>query len=109
MLQQRGVELVSRLNKANRTADFRRGRRLGPEDHVVRWAKPTSIRALPDAAGRDHGPGGAGPGGAAGVPDLVGEAHGASARSRRSFFGHPSERVPSAPVLGPVYGAGRGT
>jgi hypothetical protein len=46
MLQGRGVELVSRLNKAHRTADFRRGRRLGPEDHVVRWAKPTSIRSL---------------------------------------------------------------
>ena len=46
LLQQRGVELVSRLNKAHRTADFRRGRRLGPEDHIVRWAKPTSIRSL---------------------------------------------------------------
>src|SRR4051794_37881439 len=46
MLQARGVELVSRLNKAKRTADFRRGRRLGPDDHVVRWAKPTSIRSL---------------------------------------------------------------
>ena len=46
MLQQRGVGLVSRLNKAHRRADFRRGRRLGHEDHVVRWAKPTSIRSL---------------------------------------------------------------
>jgi hypothetical protein len=46
MLQGRGVELVSRLNKAHRKADFRRGRRLGPCDHVVRWAKPTSIRSL---------------------------------------------------------------
>jgi hypothetical protein len=46
MLQARGVELVSRLNKAKRTADFRRGRRLGPEDHIVRWGKPTSIRSL---------------------------------------------------------------
>jgi hypothetical protein len=46
MLGERGVELVSRLNKANRTADFRRGKRLGPDDHVVRWAKPTSIRSL---------------------------------------------------------------
>src|SRR6478752_2936565 len=34
MLQARGVGLVSRLNKAKRTADFRRGRRLGPGDHV---------------------------------------------------------------------------
>jgi hypothetical protein len=46
MLRERGVELVSRLNKANRRADFRRGRRLGAEDHIVRWAKPTSIRSL---------------------------------------------------------------
>jgi hypothetical protein len=45
-LGQRGLELVSRLNKAHRKADFRRGRRLGPGDHVVRWAKPTSIRSL---------------------------------------------------------------
>jgi hypothetical protein len=46
MLQERGVELVSRLNTAHRTADFRRGRRLGAADHVVRWARPTSIRSL---------------------------------------------------------------
>jgi len=46
MLRGRGVELVSRLNKANRTADFRSGRRLGPDDHIVRWTKPTSIRSL---------------------------------------------------------------
>jgi hypothetical protein len=46
LLRERGVELVSRLNKANRRADFRCGRRLGPEDHIVRWAKPTSIRSL---------------------------------------------------------------
>ena len=46
MLQQRGVELVSRLNKALRKADFRRGKRLGHQDHIVRWFKPTSIRSL---------------------------------------------------------------
>jgi hypothetical protein len=46
LLSQRGVELVSRLNKAHRQADFRRGRRLGAEDHIVRWPKPTSIRSL---------------------------------------------------------------
>jgi hypothetical protein len=46
LLLQRGVDGVSRLNKAHRRADFRRGRRLGALDHVVRWAKPTSIRAL---------------------------------------------------------------
>jgi hypothetical protein len=46
LLQQRGVELVGRLNTAHRRADFRRGQRLGPDDHIVRWAKPTSIRSL---------------------------------------------------------------
>jgi hypothetical protein len=46
LLQARGVHLVSRLTKAKRTADFRRGRRLGPGDHVVRWAKPTTVRSL---------------------------------------------------------------
>jgi hypothetical protein len=46
MLRERGVELVGRLNKAHRRADFRCGRRLGPDDHLVRWAKPTSIRSL---------------------------------------------------------------
>jgi len=46
MLQQQGIELVLRLNKANRKADFRRGKRLAHHDHIVRWAKPTSIRSL---------------------------------------------------------------
>jgi Transposase DDE domain len=46
MLKERGLELVGRLNKAHRKADFRRGQRLGPEDHVVQWRKPTSIRSL---------------------------------------------------------------
>jgi hypothetical protein len=46
MLKERGLELVSRLNKAHRTADFRRGKRLGQDDHVVQWRKPTSIRSL---------------------------------------------------------------
>jgi hypothetical protein len=46
LLQERGVELVSRLNKAHRTADFRRGKRLGNHDHIVRWLKPSSIRSL---------------------------------------------------------------
>lgn len=44
--QQRGIESVSRLNKANRKADFRRGKRLGKDDHIVRWQKPSSIRSV---------------------------------------------------------------
>jgi len=46
LLQQRGIELVARLNKANRRADFRRGKRLDRHDHIVRWYKPTTIRSL---------------------------------------------------------------
>ena len=46
MLQQRGLDLVSRLNKANRKADFRKGKRLSKDDHIVRWKKPSSIRSL---------------------------------------------------------------
>ncbi|HUQ72064.1 MAG TPA: IS4 family transposase [Planctomycetaceae bacterium] len=46
LLQERGLDFVGRLNKANRKADFRRGKRLGPQDHLVRWFKPTSIRSL---------------------------------------------------------------
>jgi hypothetical protein len=46
LLQKRGIEFVGRLNKANRNADFRRGQRLGQDDHIVRWLKPSSIRSL---------------------------------------------------------------
>src|SRR6187399_237993 len=46
LLRERGIELVSRLNKANRIADFRCGKRLGKDDHIVRWFKPSFIRSL---------------------------------------------------------------
>jgi putative transposase len=39
LLLERGVDLVARLHQA-RTADFRRGRRLGPGDHLVEWQRP---------------------------------------------------------------------
>jgi hypothetical protein len=56
LLRERGVDTVSRLS-AHRRADFRKGARLGRDDHLVRWPKPDSIRsvdrrtyhALPDA------------------------------------------------------------
>lgn len=38
-LRQRGVDVVMRLHQG-RTADFRRGQRLGRDDHVVEWIKP---------------------------------------------------------------------
>lgn len=50
-LQQRGVDMVSRLNKAHRSADFRRGERLGKGDHIVCWPKPF-IRNLDRATRR---------------------------------------------------------
>jgi Transposase DDE domain len=39
LLSRRGVDGVYRLHQL-RVADFRRGRRLGKEDHVVTWSKP---------------------------------------------------------------------
>jgi DDE family transposase len=41
-LQARGVDVVVRLHQA-RTADFRRGRRLGREDHLITWTKPAHV------------------------------------------------------------------
>ena len=29
-----------------RTADFRRGKRLGKRDHIVQWPKPTKPRSI---------------------------------------------------------------
>src|SRR5262249_14152048 len=37
--QQRGVDVVTLLHQRRR-CDLRRGRRLGPHDHVVVWTKP---------------------------------------------------------------------
>jgi hypothetical protein len=44
MLKQRGVDSVARLGK--RSTDFRRGKRLGPGDHVVEWRKPRKPRTI---------------------------------------------------------------
>jgi hypothetical protein len=45
LLKERGVDTVSRLS-AHRRADFRKGTRLGKDDHLVRWGKPNSIRSV---------------------------------------------------------------
>jgi hypothetical protein len=45
LLKERGVDTVSRLS-AHRRADFRKGTRLGKDDHLVIWKKPTSIRSV---------------------------------------------------------------
>jgi hypothetical protein len=39
LAQQRGADVVCRLHQRRRV-DFRRGRRLGRQDHVVCWSKP---------------------------------------------------------------------
>lgn len=39
LLHERGVDVVTRLHQL-RPADFRRGQRLGRDDHVVIWSKP---------------------------------------------------------------------
>src|SRR5437764_6291422 len=49
MLKERGVDSVCRLS-SHRTADFRRGRRLGKGDHVVLWPKPPRPRTIDRAA-----------------------------------------------------------
>jgi len=50
-----GVHIVTRINKALRSADFRKGKRLGKDDHIVRWPKPKmrgvrgqAYKALPE-------------------------------------------------------------
>ena len=48
MLKQRSVDVVTRLN-IQRKADFRRGTRLGPRDHIVEWLKPRKPRSLDQA------------------------------------------------------------
>jgi hypothetical protein len=47
-VQQRGADVVCRLHQRRR-ADFRRGRRLGPDDHVVAWPKPARPEWLDEA------------------------------------------------------------
>jgi hypothetical protein len=45
MLQARGVDCVCRFT-SHRTADFRKGKRLGNGDHIVKWLKPTKPRSI---------------------------------------------------------------
>lgn len=39
-LNERGIAFVTRLNRALRKSDFRKGTRLGKDDHLVHWPKP---------------------------------------------------------------------
>lgn len=49
LLHERGIDAVVRLHQ-QRDCDFRRGRRLGPDDHVVEWVKPDQRPTWMDAA-----------------------------------------------------------
>ena len=51
MFKLRGVDTVARLGK--RSPDFRRGRRLGPGDHVVTWPKPRKPRTIDQVVSPD--------------------------------------------------------
>jgi hypothetical protein len=45
MLKRREVDTVCRLS-SHRRADFRRGKRLGRDDHLVEWRKPAKPRSI---------------------------------------------------------------
>jgi hypothetical protein len=45
MLKRRGVDTACRL-RSHRTADFRRGTRLGKDDHIVMWMKPRKPQSV---------------------------------------------------------------
>jgi Transposase DDE domain len=45
LLKQRGIDSVTRLHHCRRV-DFRRGKRLGKDDHIVEWSKPGRIRSV---------------------------------------------------------------
>jgi IS4 transposase len=45
MLKQREIESECRFT-SHRKADFRRGKRLGKDDHIVTWFKPTKPRSI---------------------------------------------------------------
>jgi hypothetical protein len=45
LLKQRGIDSVTRLHHCRRI-DFRRGKRLGKDDHIIEWSKPGRIRSV---------------------------------------------------------------
>lgn len=45
LLQQRGIDTVTRVHHCRRV-DFRRGKRLGKDDHIVEWHRPGRIRSI---------------------------------------------------------------
>jgi len=45
LLKQRGVDTVTRIHHCRRV-DFRSGKRLGKDDHIVEWRRPGRIRSI---------------------------------------------------------------
>jgi hypothetical protein len=45
LLKQRGIDTVTRVHHCRRV-DFRRGKRLGKDDHLVEWCRPGRIRSI---------------------------------------------------------------
>jgi hypothetical protein len=45
LLGQRGIDTVTRIHHCRRV-DFRCGKRLGKDDHIVQWLKPGRIRSI---------------------------------------------------------------
>jgi hypothetical protein len=45
LLKQRGIDTVTRVHHCRRV-DFRRGKRLGKDDHIVEWRRPGRIRSI---------------------------------------------------------------
>lgn len=48
-----GVDVVTRLSN-NRTSDFRRGRRLGPDDHLIKWRQTVRPDWITPAEAADY-------------------------------------------------------
>ena len=45
LLKQRGIDTVTRVHHCRRV-DFRRGKRLAKDDHIVEWRRPGRIRSI---------------------------------------------------------------
>jgi hypothetical protein len=45
LLKQRGIDTVTRVHHCRRV-DFRHGKRLGKDDHIVEWRRPGRIRSI---------------------------------------------------------------
>ncbi len=98
VLRERGVDVVVRLHQ-RRAVDFRRGRRLGSNDHIVTWPKPeqrpdwmspAEYEAYPRADGRS----------CAETRTQTSDAEFRGSRPQRASVGHQGTRPQRHPVCG---------